>query len=125
MPNHIKNRLTIVSTDNDRIREILEAIQDDERGLGSVDFEKIIPMPEGIYRGDVGQREVQLYGKNTALDFAVENWGTKWNSYGYDDFPPYENGNEIMFLTAWDRPEPVIANSNADYKREKERIRAE
>jgi len=108
MPNHITNRLTIVTTDNDRIREILESIKDDEHGMGSLDFEKIIPPPLGIYRGNVGQREQELYGDNTLLDFARQNWGSKWNSYGYDDFPKYESGSEIMFLTAWNRPEPVI-----------------
>jgi hypothetical protein len=107
MPNHITNRLTVIA-DNDRVREILEAVKDDEHGLGSLDFEKIIPPPPDIYRGDVGAAEQQKYGNNTLLDFAREKWGTKWNSYGYGEYPPYSDGSEIRFNTAWDRPEPVI-----------------
>jgi len=108
MPNHITNRLTIVSTDNDRIREILEAIQDDERGLGSVDFNKIIPMPENIFRGDLGDKEKALYGKNNWYDWSLANWDTKWNGYGYDYLPPYEGGGQVYFQTAWSSPASVI-----------------
>jgi len=108
MPNHITNRITIIA-DSDRIRGILGVVQNDEHGLGSLDFEKIIAPPVGIYRGDVGRAEQELYGKNTLLDFASANWGTKWNSYGYENFPKYEGGSEILFMTAWNRPEPVIA----------------
>ena len=107
MPNNITNRLNIIA-DKDRIREILEAVQDDEHGLGSVDFNKIIPMPEDIYRGDLGAEEKALYGEKNWYDWSVQNWGTKWDSYGYEDFPKYESGSEILFMTAWSRPEPVI-----------------
>jgi len=107
MPNHITNRLTIIAGE-DRTREILETVKDDEHGPGSIDFEKVIPMPEGIFRGNLGRQEKALYGKNNWYDWSLVNWGTKWNSYGYDDFPKYEDGNEILFMTAWSRPEPVI-----------------
>ena len=114
MPNHVTNRITIIAKKG-RIREILEAVKQDECGLGSLDFEKIIPPPPGIYRGNVGRAEEQLYGNNTLLDFARTNWGTKWNSYGYDGFPKYEGGGEIMFMTAWNRPEPVIVKLSEMY----------
>jgi hypothetical protein len=45
MPNHITNILTIEGVQNDRLREILEAIKSDEHGVGSIDFNKINPMP--------------------------------------------------------------------------------
>ncbi len=47
MPNHIKNIITLKG-DEQKIREMLEAIQYDELGLGTVDFNKIIPMPESL-----------------------------------------------------------------------------
>ena len=44
MPNHVRNMLTF-NGDPDRIREMLTQIQDDEEGFGSIDFNKLIPMP--------------------------------------------------------------------------------
>lgn len=108
MPNHITNRLTIVA-DQERVQEILETIKYDDKGIGSIDFNKIIPMPDNIFRGNLGAEERQLYGKDNWYDWSVENWDTKWNSYGYDCFPPYEGGNQISFHTAWNRPESVIS----------------
>jgi len=148
MPNHIKNRLAIIA-EQDRIQEIIERIKSDEYGLGSIDFEKVIPMPpelkvesgsrsrkalefytlymldsRAIFRAhlikeyqadqafiDFGKQlyeNKQNHGAADWYDWSIVNWGTKWNSYGYEDAPPYEGGNEIVFETAWSRPEPVV-----------------
>jgi len=151
MPNHVKNRLTIIA-EQDHVRDILERIQFDEYGPGSLDFEKVIPMPPELkvtkssrsekalefytlyvkheHDSDPGAREKlmkeyqadqafvdfgkQLYenkqnhGAADWFDWSVENWGTKWNGYGYEDAPAHEGGAEIIFKTAWSRPEPVI-----------------
>ena len=42
MPNHVTNVLTLHG-DAARVREVLEAVRQDR--LGSVDFNKILPMP--------------------------------------------------------------------------------
>ena len=47
MPNHVVNHISLQG-DPQKIREVLEAIQSDEHGLGSLDFNKVIPMPEGL-----------------------------------------------------------------------------
>ena len=47
MPNHVINKLTITG-DEDTIRDLLESIKVDGEGLGSVDFGKIIPMPDSM-----------------------------------------------------------------------------
>ena len=47
MPNHVTNRIKF-SGDPKRIRAIMEGIKHDEMGLGSVDFNKVIPMPESL-----------------------------------------------------------------------------
>jgi hypothetical protein len=73
-----------------------------------IDFEKIIPMPEGVFRGNLGEKERQLYGKNNWYDWSTANWATKWNSATMDDPHVYNGGNCIEFLTAWSSQEPVI-----------------
>ncbi|MFA6730482.1 MAG: hypothetical protein WC152_00790 [Candidatus Izemoplasmatales bacterium] len=110
MPNHITNIITINGVSKERTAEILAAIRSDEDGLqrNSLDFNKIIPMPENIFRGNLGKAEKELYGKNNWYDWSVRNWGSKWNSYGYDS-PAFHNAdNEIEFLTAWSRVDPIM-----------------
>ena len=102
MPNHITNILTAYG-DKEKVRAMFEAIKNDEIGTGSIDFNKITPMPEHIYRGDLGREEIEKYGaENCWYDWSIKNWGTKWNSYGYDEHTA-ENfeGSTVKFLTAW------------------------
>lgn len=68
------------------------------------DFNKIVPMPEDIFRGPLGEKEREMYGENNWYDWSRRNWGTKWNSY---DGEWYEEGTSIQFNTAWSTPEPV------------------
>lgn len=44
MPNHVMNVVTFNGS-NKSVQEILEEIKDDEIGYGSIDFNKIDPMP--------------------------------------------------------------------------------
>lgn len=109
MPNHVTNILT-VSRDADKMQAMFEAIKSDEVGLGSIDFNKVIPMPEHIFRGNLGQAEREQYGSDNWYDWSVDNWGTKWNSYGYHDYTEKDSdGATLTFDTAWGSPQPVIA----------------
>lgn len=47
MPNHVENIITL-SGNEQEIRRMLEHIKSDELGVGTVDFNKIIPMPESF-----------------------------------------------------------------------------
>ncbi len=47
MPNHVANHIKFIG-EPERIKEVLEAIKNDEIGIGSIDFNKIIPMPDGL-----------------------------------------------------------------------------
>ena len=96
---------------------MFEAIKNDEIGLGSIDFNKVIPMPEHIFRGNLGMAEREKYGKNNWYDWSVSHWGTKWNSYGYDPvYTPREfDGEHIEFQTAWSYPDPLIAALSRQY----------
>ena len=47
MPNHITNRLELVG-DQSKINELLEAVRYDNEPIGTLDFNKIIPMPKSL-----------------------------------------------------------------------------
>jgi hypothetical protein len=61
MPNHITNILT-AHGDEKQLKVMFEAIKNDEIGIGNTDFNKIVPMPENIYRGNLGKEEFEKYG---------------------------------------------------------------
>ena len=116
MPNHVTN-IVRVSGDPEKVKAMFEDIKDDKIGLGSIDFNKVIPMPEHIFRGNLGMAEREKYGKDNWYDWSIAHWGTKWNSYGYDGaYTPQDfDGEHIEFQTAWSRPESVIAALAAKY----------
>lgn len=62
MPNHVTNILR-VSGDPEKVRSMFEAIKNDEIGLGSFDFNKLIPKPEAldIEWGSRSERAMKLY----------------------------------------------------------------
>ena len=62
MPNHVRNMLTF-NGDPERIREMLTQIQDDEEDFGSIDFNKLIPMPQelGIESGSRTNEGLKFY----------------------------------------------------------------
>lgn len=47
MPNHVKNILAF-DADREKIQQILNDIKDDEIGVGSIDFNKLIPRPKSL-----------------------------------------------------------------------------
>lgn len=103
MPNNCCGKLTIIAFSN-RIAEIksrLRGTGDDEGN--PFDFNKVIPMPEYIYRGSIGSKEQELYGKNNWYDWSIENWGTKWNSCDTEEW-----GCGFTFWTASSPCSPVI-----------------
>ena len=62
MPNHVTNIL-VVSGDADQKQAMFEAIKSDEHGLGSIDFNKVIPIPESlkVECGSRTDRAMKLY----------------------------------------------------------------
>lgn len=105
MPNHVTNKVTLHCSE-ERFKEIFNAIKRDEKedGIDCIDFEKIIPMPENIFRGSLGQEEREKYGTLNWYDWSIDNWGTKWNAY----YPQEPEGTTFAFCTAWSTPEPVM-----------------
>lgn len=92
MPNWCANTLTLVDS-NESINKVLaNYLSKNEDGGDTLDFEKILPIPEG-YNDD-----------HRWYDWCVSNWGTKWNA---DTYNVSDEG--ISLGTAWSPPMPVIA----------------
>ena len=110
MPNYCNNSLSIYASRN-TLNKIRSFIQSDDNKF---DFDKIIPMPDYIYRGNLGSEEQKIYGKNNWYDWSYENWGTKWNSLDVE-CDEFEDSLEYSFYTAWCSCEPVIKALAAMY----------
>jgi len=86
------------------------------------DFNKIIPQPKNIFKGNLGKDEKEMCikeGRPTWYDWNLDNWGTKWGGYNYEKL---EN-NEFLFQTAWNSVPKLInkishmfPNIEIDYK---------
>ena len=101
MPNHITNKIKFYG-EQSNINKVLAFIKGENE---CIDFEKIIPMPSNIYRGNLGPEERAIYGLNNWYDWSIGRWGTKWNAY-HERFD--EDTNTIYFDTAWSSPMPVL-----------------
>ncbi len=59
--------------------------------------------------GKTAWHNIRQYGAPTWYDWAINNWGTKWNAYGYgEDAIDYHDGDMLYFQTAWAAPHPVL-----------------
>jgi len=77
MANDVTNIIKFENIPQSKVTEIMEQIKNEREGIGSIDFNKIIPMPDNIYKGDIEGKAYQKYGKNNWIDWSVEFWGTK------------------------------------------------
>ena len=94
MPNHVINIIRFINCNKETVDEIKKSVKGNEDEY--FDFNKLIPMPDYIFRGNLGTEERKLYGKNNWYDWSRENWGTKWNAY---DVCWREDA--VDFCTAW------------------------
>jgi len=187
MPNHIQNRLTVTGNKDEVTKLFASISSEDKEGVKEqIDFNKIVPMPEGmdvsvhsgvetwveICTGQVdfnllftslpdsisNLMQQQQYGTlssrlsaNTAMEtlmgkrkgnvkdftdeefdgfvqclknfrstgfhswynWAIKNWGTKWNAYGQNDKRNTENA--IYFETGWSSPIGLIQKLSAKF----------
>lgn len=100
MPNHVTNRIEFHGEDAN-ISKVLELIKGAEE---CIDFNKIIPMPDHIFKGTLGPKEREMYGANNWYDWCKFNWGTKWNAY----YSTLTEDNSMEFDTAWSCPLPLL-----------------
>lgn len=57
------------------------------------------------------QSNLEKYGHTTWYDWALDNWGTKWNAYDQSKI----SDNEIQFDTAWSAPIDLMRQLSAKY----------
>lgn len=126
MPNWCHNTL-IVSGPADRLKLFVEHVKLDDQPLS---FEKIIPYPPGIFRGNLSLDDRANNPLNW-YDFNCQNWGTKWDAvfnneplvaFGTDTADLNHNRNDLalethtpteptavyQFDTAWSPPMPIV-----------------
>lgn len=114
MPNWVYNSVVVSGTE-EKLKKFKEKhFKEEKEGILDFDFETIIPMPNYVFKGDLGQKEKEIYGSNNWYDWSCDNWGTKWNACHtefYAQNPIRKNGNqsvlEFKFDTAWGLPEPI------------------
>lgn len=102
MPNHITNEIIFRGVDEMTKGRILIRATNDK---GEVDFERLLPVPLNVWRGNVGINHKKAFREeNTGLNWAMQNWGTKWNAYQHRPIIYDEGVLTIVFDTAWRPP---------------------
>ena len=74
MPNHITNILKFEG-DSEQVHAMLDQIKNEELGIGSIDFNKIIPMPESLNIEAGSRTDDALYVCMMALNPAAPDMG--------------------------------------------------
>jgi hypothetical protein len=105
MPNNCINELVFRDVDGETQARILAATCNAE---ALVDFKVLVPAPLNMWWGNVGQKHEATF-KRTHLDWARNNWGTKWNAYGHHEIERTADTLTLRFETAWSPPYPWLA----------------
>lgn len=106
MPNHVTNELIFRDVDAALQAEILAKVCDSE---GRVGFEILVPEPLNMWRGNEGLNHREAFGSRLGMEWARENWGTKWNAYKSRPIKAEADSLTIVFDTAWRPPYPWLA----------------
>jgi hypothetical protein len=96
MPNWCENIVTFTGP-----RAKLDALIE---GAGKRELLNTIrPMPDSVFRGNVGTAEREEHGSNNWYDWSVEHWGTKWE---VGDVDVDDEGESVTFRfdSAWSPP---------------------
>jgi len=109
MPNHIYQKIRISDWNyTDKFKEAKKKVLNEENNF---DFNLLIPQPENIFNGSLGEKERQMCieeNRPNWLDWNRENWGTKWNAYSTEIITNDNDTLELTFQTAWNIPTPII-----------------
>ena len=130
MPNWCYNTVRISGHGNYKVEKLMEAVkgkkveQDGKEYQSPFSFNSIVPMPEDI-RDTTSPTRIsetntqeqvdalqEKYGVTNWYDWAIKNWGTKWDLNAFHDDTQvnyHEDANEVTyrFDTAWSPPQLV------------------
>lgn len=112
MPNHCTNTLNIKGASH--VINTLERAAETGQLLNQIKPmpPELLDTPKGYFadtekQRDMerkGQENLQKYGYRDWYDFAVAEWGTKWDIYDFDVVRLSDNSLRIVFSTAWAPP---------------------
>ena len=73
---------------------LLDFIADRRYGRGSIDFNRITPMPPWVYRQPTNQELLRQYGEeNCSRGWCQQNWGTAQNALRPERWAKRYDGN--------------------------------
>ncbi len=102
MPNWVTNRISLAKADADLV---LHYTRD---GDDLFDFEKLVPPPPNMYRGDLSAEDDKDFPTNWST-WCRANWGCKWNASQVKVETDEAAVTHITFQTPWSVPYGVIA----------------
>ena len=102
MPNWVATKIKFTSITDEQFDRIVEQYCTN----GCLDFEKLIPMPDNVFRQSLTPEDRRKYpGDLNWYDWSIDHWGTKWNaSDGEIDRP----NHTLLYQTAWSYAEPPV-----------------
>jgi hypothetical protein len=71
--------------------------------------------PNAIEKGKKALEAFNKYGHISWYGWSIENWGTKWNSYGFCMNDQKDDRVEFEFDTAWSFPEPIFTALSKEF----------
>jgi len=104
MPNWTNNEITITTKSKKDLDIFMKLVKGKDNDF---DFDKIEPMPDNIFQGNLGQKEREEHGRNNWYDWSWDNWGTKWNSCQTQATRLDDTKAFFIFDTAWSPPVPI------------------
>ena len=108
MPNWTTN-LVVISCSQSMREHVKEGLAGIDQQYETVfDFNKLIPMPDDIFRGNLGKEEREKYGDKNWYDWSCDNWGTKWPACDAEITEETDTKIHYRFLTAGDSPRPIV-----------------